>query len=48
MNSLTWLVEQLTLAEANGEKVHMVNHIPPGNPDCLGGWGREYSEIVER
>jgi hypothetical protein len=32
MNSLAWLVEQLTEAEANGELVHFINHIPPGNP----------------
>jgi len=48
MNTLAWLVEQLTAAEANGELVHMLNHIPPGNPDCLGAWGREYAKIVDR
>jgi len=26
----------------------MLNHIPPGNPDCLGAWGREYAKIVDR
>ena len=48
MNNLAWLVDQLTQAEANGELVHIINHIPPGNPDCLGAWGREFSEIVDR
>jgi sphingomyelin phosphodiesterase len=48
MNNLAWLVDQLTEAEANGELVHLINHIPPGNPDCLGAWGREFCEIVER
>ena len=48
MNSLAWLVEQLAEAETNGELVHMLNHIPPGNPDCLGAWGREYAKIVDR
>jgi len=48
MNNLAWLVDQLTQAEANSELVHIINHIPPGNPDCLGAWGREFSEIVDR
>ena len=29
-NMLTWLVDQLLLAEAAGEKVHILSHVPPG------------------
>lgn len=42
-NMLAWLVEQLTLAEQEGDKVHILSHVPPGNAECLGAWGREYS-----
>ncbi len=27
---LAWLVAELEAAEANGEAVHILNHIPPG------------------
>lgn len=46
--ALTWLAETLWNAELNGEKVHIMSHIPPGNGDCLGAWGRNYARIVER
>jgi sphingomyelin phosphodiesterase len=45
---LAWLIEELLAAEANGELVHIINHIPPGNADCLGAWGREYAKIIDR
>ena len=45
---LAWLVSELASAEANGELVHIVSHIPPGNSDCLGAWGREYAKIIDR
>jgi len=47
-NMLTWLVDQLFLAEEAGERVHILSHVPAGNHECLGGWGREYTRIVER
>jgi len=47
-NMLDWLVEQLLLAEAANEKVHILSHVPPGNGECLGAWGREYSRIINR
>ena len=37
---LTWLVDVLSAAESAGEKVHILSHIPPGNHDCLGAWGK--------
>ena len=46
--ALQWLVSVLADAEAAGEKVHIMSHIPPGNGDCLGGWGRNYARIIER
>ena len=46
--ALQWLVSVLTEAEAAGEKVHIMSHIPPGNKDCLGAWGRNYGRIIER
>ena len=45
---LTWLVDILQIAELAGEKVHIISHIPPGNKDCLGAWGRNYAKIIER
>ena len=45
---LQWLVQVLHEAELAGEKVHIMGHIPPGNGDCLGAWGRNYAKIIER
>ena len=45
---LSWLVEILSAAESVGDKVHIISHIPPGNHDCLGAWGRNYAHIIER
>ena len=28
---LAWLTQELLAAELNGELVHIINHIPPGN-----------------
>lgn len=45
---LQWLVEELYSAEQAGERVHLLSHVPSGNHECLGGWGREYSRIINR
>ncbi len=45
---LQWLHDQLLAAEAAGEKVWILSHLPAGDYDCLGTWGREYTRIVER
>jgi len=47
-NILQWLVEELTKAEAAGEKVHILSHVPSGNAECLGSWGREFGKIISR
>ena len=33
---LAWLVQELLAAEANGELVHIINHIPPGTKNTIG------------
>ena len=45
---LKWLTDTLSEAESAGDKVHIISHIPPGNNDCLGAWGRNYARIIER
>ncbi|KAF8793227.1 sphingomyelin phosphodiesterase-like [Argiope bruennichi] len=45
---LGWLVAQLQMAENKGEKVHIIGHIPPGEPDCLGVWSSNYNRIINR
>ncbi|CAB3222821.1 unnamed protein product [Arctia plantaginis] len=45
---LEWLVKELYEAEAAGEKVHIITHIPPGVVDLTHTWTREYNRIVNR
>lgn len=45
---LKWLMYQLQEAENNGEKVHIIGHIPPGVTDCLKTWSQNYYAIVDR
>ena len=45
---LAWLQGELHQAELAGERVTILSHVPPGNGECLGAWGREYSRIVTR
>ncbi|XP_063244223.1 sphingomyelin phosphodiesterase-like [Bacillus rossius redtenbacheri] len=45
---LAWLAETLLRAERDGEKVHLLYHIPSGSKDCLRTWSREYHRIVDR
>ena len=35
LGELKWLIDELFKAEAAGEKVHILGHIPPGITDCL-------------
>ncbi|KAJ9595713.1 hypothetical protein L9F63_013126 [Diploptera punctata] len=44
---LKWLAETLTQAEKDGEKVHILGHIPPGD-SCQKTWSREYRKIIDR
>lgn len=45
---LEWLAETLYEAEKRSEKVHILAHIPPGTPDTLRVWSREYAQIIHR
>ncbi|KAH1020512.1 hypothetical protein HUJ04_010157 [Dendroctonus ponderosae] len=47
---LQWLVGVLTEAENNGEKVHILSHVPSGDDvsSCVKIWSREFKKIVLR
>ncbi|XP_077499855.1 sphingomyelin phosphodiesterase-like [Amblyomma americanum] len=45
---LAWLVNELRESEAEGEKVHIIAHIPPGSSDCLHTWSDNYHRILQR
>lgn len=48
VSELQWLIYELQGAEINGEKVHIIGHIPPGHSDCLKVWSRNYYHIINR
>lgn len=43
---LQWLVGELQAAEEQGDKVHIIGHIPPGH--CLKSWSWNYYRIIAR
>jgi len=45
---LEWLAETLLQAEAAGEKVHILGHIPSGSTECYRTWSREFHRIIDR
>ena len=45
---LKWLADTLLQAEKDGEKVHILGHIPPGDGSCQRAWSREYRKIINR
>lgn len=45
---LQWFIYELQSAEFSNEKVHVIGHIPPGHPDCLKVWSRNYYRIISR
>lgn len=45
---LQWLHDTLLEAERNGEKVHILAHIPAAYRDVLKSYSREYNRIVDR
>nr|CAD7441276.1 unnamed protein product [Timema bartmani] len=51
-NQLKWLAETLLLSEREGDKVHILYHVPTGMNNqwgsCLKIWGREFHKIVDR
>lgn len=46
--TLSWLVTELKQAESDGQYVHILSHIPPGDNECLESWARNYYKIVAR
>lgn len=47
-NQLNWLSTQLQAAEAAGEKVHILAHIPAGEGSCFSTWSREFRRLIDR
>jgi len=45
---LQWLADTLHRAEAAGEKVHILGHIPSGDSQCYRTWSREFNRIIDR
>lgn len=43
---LEWLRDALIEAESNGEKVHIVGHIPPNTSSCIRAWNRAFNKII--
>lgn len=48
VEELQWLVETLAAAEAVGEAVHILGHIPSGGGDCEHTWSHVFNQIVYR
>ncbi|VDK89165.1 unnamed protein product [Litomosoides sigmodontis] len=46
--TLSWLVGELRGAEVDGQYVHILSHIPPGDGECVESWARNYYNIVAR
>ncbi|CAG9535750.1 unnamed protein product [Cercopithifilaria johnstoni] len=46
--TLSWLVAELKQAEHDGQYVHILSHIPPGDGECLESWARNYYKIIAR
>jgi sphingomyelin phosphodiesterase len=42
---LQWLIYELQAAELSGDLVHILGHIPPGHPDCLKTWSRNFYKV---
>lgn len=47
-SQLQWLAYELHAAEISNEKVHIIGHIPPGYPECMRIWSRNYYKIIAR
>ncbi|XP_026477056.1 sphingomyelin phosphodiesterase-like [Ctenocephalides felis] len=45
---LQWLHDTLLEAERTNEKVHILGHVPPGEPTNFITWDREYRRIIQR
>jgi hypothetical protein len=47
-DQLKWLADTLLQAERDGEKVHILSHMPSGYDSCLKTWSREFHKIIDR
>lgn len=47
-NQLQWLSEELFKAETDGDKVHIIGHIPPDNRECTQAWLFNFLRIIDR
>ena len=47
-DQIYFLETTLARAEAYGEQVYIMSHIPPASSACLGEWASYYSVLVER
>ncbi len=45
---IEWLRETLSLAEADGELVYIVAHIPIAYEDCFSAWSARYNALIDR
>ncbi|KAI4462522.1 sphingomyelin phosphodiesterase [Holotrichia oblita] len=45
---LQWLADTLYQAELNGERVHILSHMPSSGGSIYAIWGREYRRILDR
>ncbi len=46
--TMSWFIDQLSAAEAAGEKVHIVAHIPGPDGELLEGWAINYYSAINR
>lgn len=47
-NELTWLAKELSIAEAAGNRVWLLGHIPPGHPDMVNDYSIYWNKILLR
>lgn len=47
-NQLKWLSDELFKAETEGDKVHIIGHIPPDNRECTQAWLYNFLRIIDR
>jgi len=45
---LEWIWNELAGAEARGEQVYILGHIPMGDSDCLNQWAERFNALVDR
>jgi sphingomyelin phosphodiesterase len=45
---LSWLRDELYIAEKHNQSVYIIGHIPPANSFCLSEWAQRYTVLIER